>query len=159
MSGARTAEPGRAHQVGSPAAATAACSRISCVSKKLDHKALAQSLYISPLFQKNLKYAKKLNADKIFILSAKYGLLDLNDEIEPYNMTLNEMSNKEIKVWADNVLVTLGKVSQLDKDNFVFLAGNNYRKFLIAHLKNYEIPLQGLGIGKQLKWLTERINE
>ena len=32
--------------------------------------------------------------------------------------------------------------------------------FLIAHLKNYEIPLQGLGIGKQLKWLTETgINE
>ena len=55
---------------------------ISCVSKKLLHKSMAQDLYVSPLFQKNLQYAKSLNSDKIFILSAKYGLLKLNEEIE-----------------------------------------------------------------------------
>jgi len=45
----------------------------------------------------------------------------------------------------------------LDKEEFVFLAGNNYRKFLLPRIKNYKIPMLGLGIGKQLKWLTERI--
>lgn len=47
---------------------------ISCVSKKLDHKAKAKDLYTSPLFKYNLKYAEKIGADKIFILSAKYSL-------------------------------------------------------------------------------------
>ncbi|MDP2672743.1 MAG: hypothetical protein Q8O84_02940, partial [Nanoarchaeota archaeon] len=117
----------------------------------------AQDLYVSPLFKKNLQYAKSLNPDKILILSAKYGLLKLNEEIEPYNKTLNKMPSLEIKEWAESVLKQLQKVSDLDKDEFVFLAGNNYRKFLLPHIKNYKIPLLGLSIGKQLKWLTERI--
>lgn len=130
---------------------------ISCVSKKLHHKSKAQDLYVSPLFQKKLRYANSLNPDKIFILSAEYGLLDLNREIEPYDKTLNKMSSNEIKEWANSVLNQLQKVSDLDKDEFVFLAGNNYRKFLLPHIKNYKIPMLGLGIGKQLKWLTEKI--
>jgi hypothetical protein len=130
---------------------------ISCVSKKLKHKSKAQDLYVSPLFQKNLRYAKSLSPDNILILSAEYGLIDLDREIEPYDKTLNRMSSHEIKEWADSVLSQLQKVSDLNKDEFVFLAGNNYRKFLLPHIKDYKIPMLGLGIGKQLKWLTEKI--
>lgn len=130
---------------------------ISCVSKKLNHKSLAQNLYTSSLFKKNLQYAKSLNPDKIFILSAKYGLLKLNEEIEPYNKTLNEMSSSEIKEWSSSVLNQLKKLVDIENDEFIFLAGNNYRKFLIPHIKHYNIPMLGLGIGKQLQWLSERI--
>jgi len=129
---------------------------ISCVSKKLNRKSKVQDLYISPLFKKNLIYAKSLNPDKIFILSAKYGLLSLTDEVEPYDKTLNKMTSNEIKEWANFVISQLQKVSDLNKDEFVFLAGNKYRKFLLSHIKNYKIPMLGLSIGKQLNWLTER---
>lgn len=77
---------------------------ISCVSKKLMHKSKAKDLYVSPLFQKSLQYAKSLNPDKIFILSAEYGLLDLSREIEPYDKTLNKISFDEIKEWTNSVL-------------------------------------------------------
>lgn len=73
---------------------------ISCVSKKLNYKAKAKDLYISPLFKYNYQFAKSLNPDKIFILSAKYGLIDSDDEIEPYDETLNTKSKKEIREWA-----------------------------------------------------------
>ncbi len=130
---------------------------ISCVSKKLNHKSKAQDLYISPLFKKNLVYAKSLNPDNVFILSAGHGLLGLNEYVEPYDKTLNKMSANEIKEWSNLILKQLQKVSDLNKDEFVFLAGNNYRKFLLTKIKNYKIPMMGLGIGKQLKWLTEKI--
>ncbi|MFA5992549.1 MAG: DUF6884 domain-containing protein [Candidatus Pacearchaeota archaeon] len=130
---------------------------ISCASKKVNSKTKAQNLYISPLFKYNLKYAKSLSPDRIFILSAKYGLLDLNEEIEPYNKTLNKMSSEEIEEWAGLVLNQLKEVSDIKKDEFIFLAGNNYRKYLIPNIKNYQIPLKGLGIGKQLKWLKENV--
>ena len=129
---------------------------ISCVSKKLRHKSKAQDLYISPLFKKNLQYAKSLNTDKIFILSAKYGLLRLNEKIEPYDKTLNKMRSNEIKEWANSVLNQLKKSTDLENDEFIFLAGNNYREFLLPHIKQYNIPMQGLSIGKQLQWLTKR---
>lgn len=128
---------------------------ISCVSKKLDNKAKACELYISPLFKFNLKYAGRLGADRIFILSAKYGLVGLNEEIETYNQTLNNMKNDEIKAWAEKVLQKLNNVADLKKDEFIFLAGERYRKFLVPHIVNYKIPLKGLGIGKQLKFLKE----
>ena len=64
---------------------------ISCVSKKQNHSTPAQNLYISPLFKMSLKYAEKLKPDKIFILSAKYHLLPLDKEIEPYDVTLTNL--------------------------------------------------------------------
>jgi len=130
---------------------------ISCVSRKLNHTAKAKDLYISPLFKKNLSYAYKLNPDKIFILSAKYYLLALNKTITPYNLTLNKMSAKEIKVWSKKVIKELRKEANLNKDEFIFLAGENYRKFLIPETKKYKIPMKGLGIGKQLKFFTDRL--
>ncbi len=130
---------------------------ISCVSKKLDRKAKAKNLYISPLFKLNLKYAYSLNPDKIFILSAKYGLIDLEKEIEPYNKTLNKMNIQERKLWGKNVINQLNKFVNLKEDEIVFLAGKKYREYLIPHIKNYKIPLQRLGIGKQLKYLKERV--
>jgi cytoplasmic iron level regulating protein YaaA (DUF328/UPF0246 family) len=128
---------------------------ISCVSKKRSQKGKARDLYISTLFKKNLQYALKLAPDQIFILSAKYGLVTLDDEIEPYDLTLNTMSAPEIKQWAHEVLRQLSEKTDLLHDQFVFLAGEKYRKYLIPHLANVEVPLEGLPIGKQLQKLSE----
>jgi hypothetical protein len=129
---------------------------ISCVSLKLNHKAKAQDLYISPLFKKNLQYARTLRPDKIFILSAKYGLVGLDDEIDTYNVTLNEMRADEIKAWSAHVLEQLKVKTDITTDEFIFLAGTNYRKYLLPHISNYQIPMEGLQIGKQLHWLTKK---
>jgi hypothetical protein len=37
----------------------------------------------------------KILPDQVFILSAKYSLVGLDDENEPYNLTLNTMSSRE----------------------------------------------------------------
>ena len=128
---------------------------IACVRNKLRHKAKARLLYTSALFKKNLSYAQRLEPDAIFILSAKYGLIDLDQEIEPYDLTLNEMTADQIKMWADRVLAQLSERADLRQDHFIFLAGQKYRKYLLPKLKSYEIPLEGLPIGKQLQVLTE----
>ena len=129
---------------------------ISCVSKKLNLKSIAKELYVSPLFKYNLTYAYSLNPDKIFILSAKYGLVSLDEEIEPYNKTLNKMNKEERKEWANKVLSQLKEKVDLDNDEIIFLAGKKYREYLIKGIKNYKIPLKGLSIGKQLKFLKEK---
>ncbi|MDO9044997.1 MAG: hypothetical protein Q7U35_06795 [Methanobacteriaceae archaeon] len=130
---------------------------ISCVSQKQEKSAQAKDLYISPLFKYNFKYANMLKPDNIFILSAKYGLLTLEQEIDPYDETLNNFSALEKKLWSDKVLEQLKEVSDLKNDEFIFLAGENYRKHLLPHLNNYEIPMKGLGIGKQLGYLKEKV--
>ncbi|MDR3543677.1 MAG: hypothetical protein P4L69_22380 [Desulfosporosinus sp.] len=130
---------------------------ISCVAKKKEIPALARDLYISPLFKGAYRYARKLDADKIFILSAKYGLLEETDMIEPYNETLNNQSVTEIKKWASNIIDILAKKTDLHEDEFILLAGEKYRKYLIDSLRHTSIPLKGLSIGKQLAFYKENL--
>jgi len=130
---------------------------ISCVSQKLNHKSKAKNLYISTLFKKNMAYTEKLQPAKAYILSAKYGLLELDDEIEPYDLTLNTMGAKQKKIWAKNVLEQLQKAEDVKNTNFIFLAGVNYRKNLVEHMPHYDVPMAGLKIGKQLQFLTRQL--
>jgi cytoplasmic iron level regulating protein YaaA (DUF328/UPF0246 family) len=132
---------------------------ISCASKKLAFKSKAEDLYISSLFRFSLSYARKLKPDKIFILSAKYGLLNLNDEIATYNETLNNKPVSDIKIWAEKVVTDLGKMVSLKNDMFVFLAGKKYREYILPYIRYYKIPLKGLRIGEQLKFLKNKLEQ
>ena len=95
---------------------------ISCVSKKLPHAALAKDLYVSSLFKFCLRYAQTLKPDVVFILSAKYGLVALDQQLEPYNDTLNTKRDAEIRQWAQGVLQQLRSKVDFERDTVIFLA-------------------------------------
>jgi hypothetical protein len=126
---------------------------ISCVRRKLPTRARAKDLYISPLFKLNLKYALSLNPDNIFVLSAKYGLVSLGDEIEPYDLTLNKMKTDQVRSWADKVIEQLKTRVVLKTDHVIFLAGEKYRRYLLPEITSFKIPMEGLTIGRQLQFL------
>ena len=130
---------------------------IACVKQKNGEKCKAENMYISDLFKKSLSYAKKLNPEKIFILSAKYGVLELDEVIEPYELTLNNMKEVEKKQWALHCLEQLKDKGIKFDEKTVFLCGENYRKHLIKEFKNPEVPLKGLGIGQQLSFYKKNI--
>jgi hypothetical protein len=128
---------------------------IQCASKKYHRKARAEDLYVSDLFCSGLRYARSLNPDKIFILSAKHGVLPLDKEVEPYNITLNNMNIAAVREWAHAVAKELSEYADLQNDHFIVLAGMRYRKFLLQYLSSYEIPMAYLPIGKQLQFLKK----
>lgn len=131
---------------------------ISCVKSKVKASARVKELYISDWFRKALLYAESLHPDCIFILSAKYGLLSLDDEVEPYELTLKTMRIDERRAWAADVLYSLCKFADLKRDRFVIFAGEKYREFLIPEIKNFTIPMKGLRQGQQKSWLREKLN-
>ena len=130
---------------------------ISCVSQKLPHAALAKDLYVSSLFKFCLRYAQTLKPDNIFILSAKYGLVALDQRLEPYNDTLNTKRDAEIRQWAQGVLQQLRSKIDLERDAVIFLAGEKYRRYLVGQIKHTEIPMFGLSIGRQLQFLKRAL--
>lgn len=121
---------------------------ISCTSRKKAYKCPARDLYSeSPRFR--LAYAlAKLVADKIFILSAKYGLVPEDAIIEPYNETLKGKSVLERRAWGEKVLNDLRKVSDLESDEFIVLAGKVYHENLVPHMVHFWLPLKGKGQGE-----------
>lgn len=134
---------------------------VACVATKLDKPAPAEELYVSDLFKKNLAYAKKLTGDSdIYILSAKHHLLPLKKKIAPYDKTLKDFDADAKKAWSDKVLSQLkSKGYNLDKDNFIFLAGNEYRKYLEPEMAHVSTPFKGLRIGQQKKALLKKLKE
>lgn len=140
---------------------------IACVSKKGDKKTKAKDLYISSLFKSSLAYAYKQNPDKIYILSALHHLLDLDKEIEPYNVTLSNvskdkrkaglkiLSTSEKKEWGKEVIKQLAEKTDLKNDNFIILAGQEYIKPIINNISQFTNPLKGLRQGERVKFLND----
>jgi hypothetical protein len=114
----------------------------------------------SPLFRAAYSYATK-NYDAVAILSAKYGLLLPDDEIEPYELTLKNMTDQQRKLWAEKVVNQLEKRIGLQKiKECYFHTGKEYREHLIPLLEDAgikcHVPLKGLSIGKQMRWYKTR---
>jgi len=131
---------------------------VSCVSQKRAARSRARDLYTSPLFTKARAYVES-HQMPWFILSAEYGLLEPDAEVEPYERTLNDMAVADRREWARRVLEQL-EPRLAGVQRIVILAGMRYREFLLPRLNalcpRVEVPLEGLPIGKQLQWLTLR---
>lgn len=126
---------------------------VACCGKKLDHPAPAQDMYQSDLFQKSRAWAERYGVSWS-ILSAKYGVLPPGRIIKPYNETLNDKSHGDVVTWNRMVTKQLGALD--GRRPTVVLAGSNYRGWIrTGH--NVVVPLQGLGIGRQLAWLKNEI--
>lgn len=133
---------------------------LSCTKEKENKKCKACEMYMpSSLFSKSYKYAKSLNPDHIYILSAKHHLLNLDDMIDPYNQTLNDATEDECREWAEECIKQM-------KDNNInfnaktyFLAGESYIKYLREHFPNREEVFDGKGIGEIMHWLDKENGE
>ena len=129
---------------------------VSCVGQKRSQPAAARDLYRSAWFMKARSYVEA-SGRPWFILSAEYGLVAPDTVIEPYEKTLNTMGVAARREWAAMVARQLCEEVRR-ADRIVVLAGARYREFLMPVLSRMadvvEVPMEGLRIGEQLRWLT-----
>jgi hypothetical protein len=130
---------------------------VSCVSQKREQACEARDLYVSEFFRKARRYVETSGCPW-FVLSAEHGLVAPGQVIAPYERTLNTMRIADRQVWALRVAAQLAETSP-DLSRVVFLAGERYREFLARILAGREVavsvPMQGLRIGEQLRWLGQ----
>lgn len=134
---------------------------VACVGQKHNSPMPARDLYRSAWFRKASAYAERV-ADDWYILSAKYGLLAPETVVAPYDETLNRMRAAARRAWAKGVTRDLRDVVQ-PGDSVVILAGRKYRANLVDPLRemgcSVEIPMEGLRIGEQMRWLNQQLDE
>lgn len=128
---------------------------VSCVATKRPGTHAARDLYVSAWFKKVRQHVERAGLTW-YILSAKYGLVAPDQEIEAYEMTLNNMGLQDRRAWAYDVM------GQIDEqlpghDRFILFAGARYREFLeplmAAQGAKIQVPMEGLTQGRQLNWL------
>lgn len=129
---------------------------VACAATKLDRPAPARELYRSDLFAKASAYAQRLG--EWYILSAAHGLVHPDTVLDPYNITLNDMTRDDCMMWGDKVAAQLDLLN-IQADRCVVLAGRTYRDPIMAALRGkfaeVVIPLEGLGIGSQKQRLAQ----
>lgn len=131
---------------------------VACVGQKLDHPARADHLYQSDWFRKARTYVA-MQGGRWFILSALHGLVAPSRVIEPYNVTLANMTAQERRAWGVRVSVQLAEQIGA-RTPVVILAGRLYRDPLTQWAgTRATVPMEGLGIGQQKAWLGREINE
>jgi hypothetical protein len=131
---------------------------VACAQTKLLTPAPAADLYCSDWFRKARRHAEAIG-NVWFILSAQHGLVHPATVLAPYQHSLNDCPSTERRIWAAQVhrqlLAVLGPP---DHDRLTVLAGQRYREHLVPLLEGLgyqvNIPMEHLGIGKQLAWLA-----
>ena len=133
---------------------------VSCVGKKQSVAVPAKELYISTWFRKARSYVESTGLPW-FVLSAMCGVVHPDRVIMPYELTLNSVRAEDRRQWACSVLTQLEPILE-DVSTVVFLAGLRYREFLVTPLRlhglHVSVPMESLGIGEQLRWLTREIS-
>ena len=144
---------------------------LACSAKKLSHAAPARELYQGDTFKLALRVAERL-ADEVLILSAKHGVVELGQLVEPYDVKLSDLEKHQRAIWGANVEQDIARrigvrartdmehceaqgrqVLCLAPDSYVSAIGFNY------WLKGVARPLKGLGIGQQKAWLAKAAAE
>jgi hypothetical protein len=122
---------------------------VSCVGAKGATTTEARDLYQSNWFIKARAYVEGFGSNW-FILSAKHGLVRPDDLIARYNQTLNTIGIAERRSWAR--LVERQMDNQMpDAERIVVL------DYLRRRAGTVQVPMEGLGIGRQLQWLGDHI--
>jgi len=131
----------------------------------------ARELYTSQLFLAALDHAER-TAMRVFILSAKYGILETGSLVMSYDQTLADRGPRGIEPWADRCLMSVVEQLHPSPDapiTVAIYAGAAYARPLRDKLVGWNLaaphregsitveePLAGMQIGQRLHWLKER---
>lgn len=130
---------------------------ISCSKSKQNYSCKVSEMYQpSTLFHYSYLYAKKHDYE-VYVLSAKYGLIHENVIIEPYDLTLKNISASEKRSWSQKVIQQLKGKFNFESDEFIILAGRDYCENLLHSLKNHQLPLGNKPLGERVKYLKNEI--
>lgn len=126
---------------------------VACSRAKANRPVTARELYVSPLFRAASAYAERnYGSGRWLILSARYGLVDPDRILSPYDLSLRQLTDRQREAWGDRIAIEL-------TDRFPagtvlwFHAGALYRNAIApVVLHQVRFPLAGLRIGEQLAW-------
>ncbi len=131
---------------------------VACVKSKRATPTRAADLYTSPLFRGGRR-AVEQSCDRWFILSAKHGLLDPDEVVEPYEETLSGAPRQDKRRWSRRVLGQIFALVEPEGVVFEIHAGEDYHAWGLSRgLRDagaqVELPTAGLPLGRKLAYYS-----
>lgn len=131
---------------------------ISCSKSKLAKKAPARDLYTGTLFRRAVCWAEG-KGYKWYVVSALYGLVQPDRELDPYDFTLKQLRTRERESWAYQVVAAELTKYVSRGSHAILLMPELYRRYIETELIKasitFENPVEHLAIGQQIRWLKQ----
>lgn len=126
---------------------------VGCGKSKLKSRSRADELYQGSLFKKRISLARTITTDdQIFILSAKYGLVSVDQLIDPYELKMGQRGSitaRMLSLQAKRLNIR-GTIGILASGPYIIMAQQVFDNVKI-------ITPPHLGIGKQMQWLDRQM--
>lgn len=133
---------------------------IGCSATKLQRPAPARELYRGNLFKLSVAYAERRRIPWQ-VLSAKWGVVDPDQELEPYDLDFSRLTYAEREDWRKRVGEHLAAAYPVGT-TFVWLCGALYLGALSFVPRpgeyKHEEPLQGMQIGERMRSLKKQLS-
>ena len=125
---------------------------IPCSGRKKNTIQLAKDLYIGPYYKLAKQAALALRPMQWFILSAKYGIVNPNQQIGPYDLLMGSPGS----VTEEKMMEQAQEFRIANKENVVLICPSRYTQPLLSIWPNAQTPLKGVGgIGFQFAKMKE----
>ena len=117
---------------------------IPCGFRKVASPTIAGRLYTGPYFKCNLRWALSVADQKrIFILSAKHGLVPLHKVLSPYNLKMGQKGS----VTAEQVSAQAKELG-LDGYRVYAIGGKAYLNIIKSCFSEVRCPVEGMPLGR-----------
>jgi hypothetical protein len=128
---------------------------IACCAKKLSRPAEARDLYCSQWFRLARTIVEQ-RGERWGILSAQYNFLLPDSWVRPYDKRMSSLTREEKTAWAETICNVLPPLQDNER-GYVIWGGVDYAVPLAEMLDAY-LPLEHLGIGQQLSYMSKLAN-
>lgn len=127
---------------------------IPCTNQKAKIPGKARDVWSGSHFQFTLAHAERYY-DMVVILSYKYGLIEPDFDIEPYDINIKDSSPREKLEWWWLLRPQIAELSSMMPDLLAIYTGNYERERIVDEfvkngVEDIIIPWKGLGIGERM---------
>lgn len=135
---------------------------VGCSKAKGQRRAQALTLYTGRIFRAAVDLTTATH-DQTFIVSALHGLVDLEQEVDPYDFTIARYSVEQRIAWGETVVAELSKATGAVPLRVTVLMGESYARWLRGPLARRDgwtvsYPLDGIaGIAPRVQWLRDQL--
>lgn len=133
---------------------------VGCGARKRPGSHAARDLYTGSLFRAAFAHAER-TADEVYIVSALWGLVAPDAQLEAYERALDALSKPEREAWADRIVSDLAERFAGLSVRIAIYAGAAYadeleeairRRVTDLRIDSFAVPLEGLPLGRRLAW-------
>lgn len=135
---------------------------IPCTNQKSSIPGPAREVWQGQHFQLTLAHTE-IFYDKVYVMSFKYGMIEPDFRIEPYDLNIKYANARQKLEWWWKIRDDVKRIAEEDKPSLIAVYTGSFerdrlmREFVRNGVRQVILPWEGLGIGERMQAVYDGI--